>query len=465
MDVVALFVGAILFAVYLLASVRRPQIVVAMCISLIFSNIFVNMSHEYGFAALAVAPYALMVPPGLTILAMDKRKVFFFPTPLVWLFSFIAWGVVSTVFSATPAKSTQEVISWALEGLVFIVLLINLIRDRQGLRLYIWVVVATAGIIGLLVTFEGLSGQHGLNYLGLMQNSEPYDVTGLSYSGLSGEGEDTHRSAGMIGETNYFAMYMSCTLPWAIYLAVSGRSLVRLQAIVLAVLILGGVLYSYSRGALVALALSLVILTMCGVLPKLTLVWGMLGGLVALLTNPTMALRMLNLVGLGEGVSSSSPDASSRGRASELIAASRAFMDNFVLGVGPGQFPDYYQHYGSDVAGGIHTAAGGRQAHNLILGLAAEVGIVGLVLFLAIIVTTIAGIVRSSGSHFKLLAAAAITSITIYLSASLFLHLSYARYLWLFLSFAIAIAIVEKNEEKSLAIPFTVARSKGSSLA
>ncbi len=58
-------------------------------------------------------------------------------------------------------------------------------------------------------------------------------------------------------------------------------------------------------------------------------------------------------------------------------------VDHPLIGVGPGLVPIYYEEYASEV--GLRVLEGAtRESHNLYLGLGAELGIIGLGIFLII---------------------------------------------------------------------------------
>jgi O-antigen ligase len=74
-----------------------------------------------------------------------------------------------------------------------------------------------------------------------------------------------------------------------------------------------------------------------------------------------------------------------------------------------------------------------------VLGLAADVGLVGLASFVALVWVVIARLVRARRDpSTRGVTSAALVSVCLYLGCSAFLHLAYARYLWLYLALATA---------------------------
>jgi O-antigen ligase len=131
-------------------------------------------------------------------------------------------------------------------------------------------------------------------------------------------------------------------------------------------------------------------------------------------------------------------------RATEAITAVLVFADHPILGVGPGRFPSYYRLYADDV--GILVKQRDREAHDLYLGILAEEGIVGFVVFMGILGITLRDLIRVRRRWLKTrpdiaaMATGLLLSIVTYMTTGLFLHLSYARYFWLMLALAGAAA-------------------------
>jgi O-antigen ligase len=115
--------------------------------------------------------------------------------------------------------------------------------------------------------------------------------------------------------------------------------------------------------------------------------------------------------------------------------------DHVLLGVGPGGFPAVYQRYVSTL--GIQPHEGAREAHNLYAGLGAEIGVVGLSVFLAVVVVVVRGLLRARREWEPLdrdrsrMAGAFLLALTGYLATAMFLHLSYQRYFWVLLALAV----------------------------
>jgi O-antigen ligase len=115
-------------------------------------------------------------------------------------------------------------------------------------------------------------------------------------------------------------------------------------------------------------------------------------------------------------------------------------------------FEDHYPRYARNLA--LDGRREERQAHSLYLEVAAETGLLGMLAFALLLVYPVAGLRRVYASlrgrtrDAQRVAAFGI-ALFAYLTGSLFLHLSYPRYLWLLLGIALAVAAFPEPEESA----------------
>jgi O-antigen ligase len=176
---------------------------------------------------------------------------------------------------------------------------------------------------------------------------------------------------------------------------------------------------------------------------------------VGLALNPSYAQRLTttSLSGIAAPAGSTvAADTATRGRLTENLAAAHVFADHPLFGVGPGEFPLYYQEYAGRIGIEVHDRqrtgqdagqAPQRAAHNIALGLAADLGVVGLGIFATVIWLAFTGLLRArrhwlSQGRPELadVAGALVAALTGYLAAGAFLSLAFERYLWLLLAMA-----------------------------
>lgn len=418
-----------------------PDWVTATAVALLFVNVGVLAAHAGGPSASAMLPYLMLVLPALYQVVVNRRSVIW-GWPMTGMLAFASIAALSTVFSARPGDSFGTLVQWLLEGLLFFFGLTNSIRSVTALRRCIQGVVLAGAVVGFFVAYQHLRASYAYDdYFGLAQVSAPYDITSASQSVLDdGTVVGEFRSAGMVGEPNFFAMVMTALIPWATYLILTSRRfLLRAAWAGAAALISYAVFVSYSRGALVAAGAIFFLLALWGVLPRKSLIYLAVAGGLAVMAVPTLAARLATLGSVVSG--GASDEASTAGRLSEVSAAWDVFATHPLLGVGPGQFPLYYQRYVALNGGSsVHTGDGARNAHNIILGLAADVGLVGLIGFLFLVGIIVVGLVRARRvRQFRALATTALASVAVYMACSAFLHLAYARYLWLYLAMSASV--------------------------
>ena len=177
-----------------------------------------------------------------------------------------------------------------------------------------------------------------------------------------------------------------------------------------------------------------------------------LAALAAVLTLsvfPQYRDRLLSLTTLVSAMSETQdaherPDSAIRGRFTEMLAAARVFADHPLIGVGPGMFKFYAEEYGNE--GGLKMLEGPRQAHNLYLGIAADMGAPGLVCFLGMVFVTIRSLGQARKRFMKAdpmmadMAAGFLLTIVTFLATGMSSNFSFTRYFWLMLGLATAAA-------------------------
>ena len=221
-------------------------------------------------------------------------------------------------------------------------------------------------------------------------------------------------------------------------------------------LIAAGLLLSFSRSAFVALVALMVVMTLAGYI-AVRHVLALAAVLVALVlvVAPDYVLRIESLTGGTAAVSETSDpaqvDGALQGRATENLAALNAFKDHPILGVGPDQFFRVYStQYGNQL--GLRFLEENRRAHNLYLEMGADLGVVGLLAFLAIVTVTMAHLLilarfwRERRPDLSILAMGCLMSLAAYLLSGVFLQLSFQRYFWILIALGNATIWVLRHE-------------------
>jgi len=409
-------------------------------------------------------PVAVGLGVPLLLLAPLLHRVLVLRRPLVgqaylpWMLAFLGANLLAAVLARDPIAAFPSLLTFVSEGFFLFFLVLNVITSVSLLRRVLWVVVVVAGFLGALSLLQQATGTFHRDYLGFAQVNETlidFDPSDWQLWDDFGVPEGQPRMAGPIGEKNFYSLILLVTFPLAAYFVASGRGAARMAALAAGACILGGVVLTMSRGAGVAVVITGLVLTVVGILPRRILLVFAAVGLVLLSLVPAYAERLGSLTNVGSvaderAASSQAADDSLRGRYSEMMAAARVFQDHPIVGVGPGQFASYYQEYSTGLGVNVH-GSDQREAHNLYLDLAAELGILGLGAFLGLMVVITAGLLRvwrTSRDDPPLagLATAVLTSLLLLLTSSLFLHLAYERYLWLILALAASLVVVAEQE-------------------
>lgn len=435
------------------AIVLRPDVATLTTLAILYSNaaVVAVRFHDVPVFVAGAVPLLLVVPLARDLIV--RRLPVVAPPMLPWMVALLIVHLVSAVFSENVVRSFDAVVVFAVEGFGLYFLLINVIRTPEALRQATWVLLAAGAFVSILSVHQDLTDNYGNDYWGFAQAADAAFRTGQTT--LVGDVVQ-RRLAGSIGETNRFAQVMLMLVPLGIFRYIGEpRLLLRLVAAGMTVVITLGVVLTFSRGAAVglgALVLALAVLRVVRLRHVLLMVLA-LG--VVLAAFPQYALRISSIAQLGaladEDVSRSEVSGVILSRATETLAAALVIVDHPVIGVGPDMFPIYYEAY-ADKVGLLVKEGATREAHNLYLGVGAEVGIVGLGLFLFVGWQTVSMIRTARRRSLlrrpdleTLVTPFALALLTYYVTG-MFLHLSFGRFYWLMLAVAGAAAVVVLRE-------------------
>ncbi len=433
----ALVVGLGLIAVG--AALAYPQLVTPAVVFLLFLDVPGVAVREYdapaSLAALVIV--ALAIPVAAETL-QGKRLQFGWPIGLVA--AFMVLQLASTVASREPEAAFENFVPFLFEGLLLCVLMVNAIRSVVTLERVLWALLMAGACLGAVSVFQQVTGTYDRPYGGFAL--VPIEF----FRGI----ETQARLSGPLGDPNYYAQILVPLIPIGLIALRGGSRRLRLVAIGATLAVLGGLVLSYSRGGALALVLMLGLAMAFRYVKGSQVLLIALAVVVALAVVPDYRARVASigssLTGATEAAGSSeAADQAVRGRAGEMAAAALVVADHPILGVGPGVFPLYYQQYIKRLGLEAHTSVrtgpdrgdeARREAHNMFLSAAAEFGLAGLAVFLAILGTAIAGLIRArrrclvADPQLARIATAMLISLTGYLITGLFLTLAFERYFW-----------------------------------
>jgi O-antigen ligase len=417
-------VALVLAAVVSLALAMRP----ALLLSLLVGAVFIEVVSLGGVGVVTlVAPIAVLV----LIAAATRPEMEIRPAaPLFWAIAYALWALASGLWTVSIGGTTYLLASLAI-ALVFMFAFAALLDSERGLE-------------RVLYTFAGAALGIGLFAIASF-------FLGLSHNLVEG------RSAGGTGDPNFFAAYQIVALP--LMLALLSRASKRWQrALVYAaiVVIICSVLTSVSRGGL--LTLIAITLIVCAA-PARSLFHGrqQKAAFVAVIVvgaTVSFGAAANEILPRVESVfrSSSSANAESEGsgRVEFWSAAWMSVKERPVLGLGFGSFPKVsnelivrtpginFQHF--------ELRPKGSQVHNAFLGTLAELGVVGLFLFLGLLISTALALRRTArkagraGKYFVMrVANALLLSLIGWSIASVFLSSETSRPLWIVVGLSLAL--------------------------
>lgn len=452
-----LLIGVPLTLAVVSAILARPDWAVPLALFLLFINAPVVAIRDHG----APVPVGLAVPFLLCIpLARDavqgRRPI---ADPVLGGLVILAMVAgASTAVSDHQGQALTALITFVIEGPVLYLLGLNAARRPQTLRWAALALVAAGSFMASATVVQAVIGGFDRPLWGFA----PLDST--YFSGHA----DTPRAGGPVGDPNYFAQLLLPLLAMALVLALRGRPRgIRPVCAGAGIVMLFAIGYTSSRGAAIALAALVLAAVALRILRARHLLPLAAVAVVLLAAVPGYRDRIGSLAVSGITAKSGQADeadSSTRSRATESLAASLAYRDHPVLGVGPGVFPLYYQRYaarvGIEVQESTRTGAEAgqaptRAAHDLLVGVAADLGSLGLLVFCGI---TLVALGRLTLARRRLLedgrdeladiAGALLAGLLAYLAAGIFLSLAYERFFWMLLALAGAASAVA-NEDSS----------------
>jgi O-antigen ligase len=310
-----------------------------------------------------------------------------------------------------------------------------LINTARDFRFAIWTLIALGGVMATLSVFQYLTGSFDQSFLGLAQ---------ARYMNIAFDYND-FRITGPFGDPNFFAQALVPMFALALERAWhESRTMPRVAAAIAAPIMALAVVFTFSRGALLALGVVCIaaVFTLRPSLRVLSLAGVALVLLLFLL--PSDYITRATALFESDQTADLSTDPSVNQRTSILMSGLLMFADYPVAGIGVGNFPHRYLEYAEQV--GIEQTRTTIEAHSFYVEIAAETGVIGLAVWGLvgfICFETIRAARRRLGAAGETDLRAMVTGYAIgligFFTAALFLHLAYARYMWILLAIVFAL--------------------------
>jgi O-antigen ligase len=313
------------------------------------------------------------------------------------------------------------------------VIVIFFIQRPSSFKGAIWALILAAMFVSAICVFQVITGTYSNSYLG-------FGKWILQTSGSS----TNHRLTGPYDNPNAFAQMLVFIIPLAVDRLWHERTLIlRIVAGLAALLSILTVVFTYSRGGLLAMMFMLgmlLILRRPNFMP-----WFITAVMAVLIIQFLPASYNTRIVSLLQFTDQSGQvsDQSFIGRSSENLAAWQMFVDNPILGVGLGNFQRNYQSYSRVI--GLDSRRDARAPASLYLELLATQGIVGFAIFGFLIVLVFREL-RSARKNFlqsglideSHIIIAIVAGLAGYLFAAINKNSAYANVFWVFIGIALS---------------------------
>ena len=351
---------------------------------------------------------------------------------------FLMWCIASALWASDPGTVVSSTARIA-QGPLLVVALVGLTRDERAVQILCTTFVAGATLSAVV----GLSG--------------------VTHADTSAVGDS--RLTGGIGDPNYLAAVLVPAIALALFTSFGARrGLSRVLVAIGGLLCLVALFLTQSRGGIVALAVTLFLAVALGgrarrkVVTVVTVVIA-LASIYLVLVAPPHALGRLTQFTSGGGT----------GRTDLWKVALQAFRAHPIQGIGLGNFivvePTFAVTFNSDLPRADLVVTERQPVHNTYLHIAAELGAVGIVLFVALLWSVLAATRRgvraatAAGDYPLELAGRGLLVGTIgMLAAFTFLTAQYEKQLWLTLGLALAFARVATARPDDRAEPAALPR-------
>lgn len=432
-----------------LACFLRPTFALFVFVFLLYSRASEVLNRAMGLPAsipgMAVIFATLMVTVlvtryGITVLRLPRLEDWY---------PFALYGLVqlaSVLVAADPSAALTTTLTYA-KDMALIAIVVMAVRRFADLWALQWALIVSMGVPALITIYQVVSGSTS-EFFGFAQH----------YQALIATGESTlvTRPSGPLADPNFYAMALVAIIPLALHQSRYARTAaLRALAGLLACAIGVAAVLTYSRGGFLALAVVIFASMLTGLLRAR---YVLIGAAIVLMALPFLpgsyvgrfasATTEVPASLQGDAAPATEVDTSVTGRLAVAKAGLLMFAHHPIVGVGIDNFKTRFQDYGRPL--GLATRAQ-RSPHNLYIQVAAETGIIGLVAFAALIGSAFAhlrsGWRRWSGvpARSDMYRAFAVALIG-YLTASIFLHAAYPRFLWLLLASVLAARAVQQEE-------------------
>jgi O-antigen ligase len=325
--------------------------------------------HRIAASLLDFTLLALWLKYMISVPRQERRSLQ--PRILKWLLGGLFFlAVLSANFAKEPSLTMFEVIR--LFRMIMVVIVANSVNTPRALRHVVTVLFIMTILEGFLAYAQKLSG----GQLGIELVGEPDKVMTQKLN----TGDVEIRVGGTFGHANQLARFLGLVLPLALAVAIAAENK-RYRLLAGATLVIGGIalVATLSRGAWIGAALGCGLVFFAMILRPALRQRALRGlRLVLLLMIPFVLINLNTFI-----ARFTSRDQGSFATREPMARIALQIIQDHPLGVGFGNYRQWLPSYGDPAIPFTLQA----KVHNMYLLLASELGIAGLIVFLAILGT------------------------------------------------------------------------------
>jgi putative inorganic carbon (hco3(-)) transporter len=436
-----IFVGLIAIIVFA-GAIFSVQFGLLAMVFIIYTRLSDVAIHSHNAPSVAKGFIALLV------LAIFVRWAIFRETPTGWtkmglLLGFYGLiGFSSMLYAANAARVMDALVYFAKDAVIAVVVVV-LLQTGTSFRRVVWVLIFVGIFLGTLSSYQYLMGDFTNNFWGFA-NARVMQILGQT---------NDYRIGGPIGDPNFFAQIMVVITPLALERFIhEPRMIRRLIALWSLVVVVLSIMFTYSRGGFLALAVTILLYFI--VYPPRSYQMPIFILSILLLFSFAPKNYFDRILSLDQFFGSTSSlrvqDDALRSRVTENLTAWEMVKSNPLLGVGLSNYSVVFAEYSKSLGVTIpdHEVA----AHDLYLEVLAETGILGLSIFgLMIFLSLRAAFIarrefmRAHLSDYAGLVSSFAMGLIGYLVAATFVHGAYPRYFYLLIGICMSLEHVYKQ--------------------
>ena len=309
------------------------------------------------FQLLLVASFAIFIFHRLYTKNFELRTT---GMELEW-FVFFAIICISLIYTPDPMDGVVYTLR-LLMLFAMMYMILNVLQRSEQITYLVYAVIGISVILALISIYNMINNPQAM------------------VEGIASEGARLDRATVTDIDPNRFAALFLLPIAFLSSVTLSGWKLrYRIAAVFLLFIMILGVLGTYSRSVMVATAVMMVLIAILYRQYQLFLWFGLLG-VLAIIAIPDLRYFAEAVFGRILDIFAGTTDDSSRIRLLLGLAAIYMFMDSWTFGVGFRGFEHYFTNYFT-----TQESIGVVMPHNVFYKVGAELGLIGLLIFLLIL--------------------------------------------------------------------------------